>query len=346
MGVGIGLGLRPEITAGAIISGSYFGDKMSPLSDTTNLAPAIAGAELFTHIRHMAWTTGPSFLIALFLFITIGIFASPQGDDMQLGGLSEVLQREFRLGAINLLPVALIVWMAIKRIHALPTILAGAAAGAVLAAFLQPEQAVALASSPDLPHWLAVIKGVWISLFDGYASNTGDATIDDLLTRGGMISFLNTIFLILTALSFGAVMEHTGLLERMISGLVRAARGTGSLISAVVGTTILSNIVTADQYMSIVVPGRMFREEFRRRRLKARNLSRTIEDAGTLTSPLIPWNTCGAYMAATLGVATVAYLPFCFLNLVNPLVAILYGVRDIKIERYGDKEPIPAIDHA
>lgn len=346
MGVGIGLGLRPEIAAGAIISGSYFGDKMSPLSDTTNLAPAVAGAELFTHIRHMAWTTGPSFLIALFLFITIGIFASPQGDDMQLGGLSEVLQREFRLGAINLLPVALIVWMAIKRIHALPTILAGAAAGAVLAAFLQPEQAVTLASSPDLPHWLAVIKGVWISLFDGYASNTGDATIDDLLTRGGMISFLNTIFLILTALSFGAVMEHTGLLERMISGLVRAARGTGSLISAVVGTTILSNIVTADQYMSIVVPGRMFREEFRRRRLKARNLSRTIEDAGTLTSPLIPWNTCGAYMAATLGVATVAYLPFCFLNLVNPLVAILYGVRDIKIERYGDKEPIPAIDHA
>ena len=161
-----------------------------------------------------------------------------------------------------------------------------------------------------------------------------------------MISFLNTIFLILTALSFGAVMEHTGLLERMIAALVRAARGTGSLISAVVGTTILSNIVTADQYMSIVIPGRMFREEFRRRRLKARNLSRTIEDAGTLTSPLIPWNTCGAYMAATLGVATVAYLPFCFLNLINPLVAIFYGMRDIKIERYDDDEQIPAIDHA
>jgi NhaC family Na+:H+ antiporter len=346
MGVAIGLGLRPEITAGAIISGAYFGDKMSPLSDTTNLAPAVAGTELFTHIRHMAWTTGPSFLIALFLFTTIGVFSTPQGDSLQLGGLSEVLRREFKLGPLNLLPVALIVWMAIKRIHALPTILAGAAAGAVLAAILQPGQAIALAASPELPDWLAVIKGVWISLFDGYVSDTGDATIDDLLTRGGMISFLNTIFLILTALSFGAVMEHTGLLERMIAALVRAARGTGSLISAVVGTTILSNVVTADQYMSIVVPGRMFREEFRRRRLKARNLSRTIEDAGTLTSPLIPWNTCGAYMAATLGVATVAYLPFCFLNLINPLVAIFYGMRDIKIERYGDDEQIPAIDHA
>jgi len=183
-------------------------------------------------------------------------------------------------------------------------------------------------------------------LFDGYASSTVDVTVDELLSRGGMLSFLNTIFLILTALSFGAVMEHTGLLERMIAAVLRAARGTGSLIAAVVGTTVLSNIVTADQYMSIVVPGRMFREEFRRRRLKARNLSRTIEDAGTLTSPLVPWNTCGAYMAATLGVATIAYLPFCFLNLINPVVAILYGLGDFKIEHYAEDEEIPAVDHA
>jgi len=346
MGVAIGLGLRPEITAGAIISGAYFGDKMSPLSDTTNLAPAVAGTEIFTHIRHMAWTTGPSFLVALLLFALVGAMSSPHGNLDRIADLNDMLVREFYLGPVTLLPVALIIFLAVRRVHALPTILAGAGAGALLAAFAQPERAIALAGADGLPQWLAVTKGVWISLFDGYTSQTGVEAVDDLLSRGGMLSFLNTIFLILTALSFGAVMEHTGLLERMIAGLVRAARGTASLISAVVGTTILSNIVTADQYMSIVVPGRMFREEFRRRRLKARNLSRTIEDAGTLTSPLVPWNTCGAYMSATLGVATVAYLPFCFLNLINPLVAIIYGVYDIKIDRYDQDEPIPAIDQA
>jgi NhaC family Na+:H+ antiporter len=346
MGVALGLGLRPEITAGAIISGAYFGDKMSPLSDTTNLAPAVAGTELFTHIRHMVWTTGPSFLFSLLLFALIGALSSPHSDAAQLGSLSEVLSAQFYLGPVTLLPVVLILWLAVRKVHALPTILAGAAAGAVMAALGQPERAIALAADPELPQGLALIKGVWISLFDGYASSTGDVTVDELLSRGGMLSFLNTIFLILTALSFGAVMEHTGLLERMIAAVLRAARGTGSLIAAVVGTTVLSNIVTADQYMSIVVPGRMFREEFRRRRLKARNLSRTIEDAGTLTSPLVPWNTCGAYMAATLGVATVAYLPFCFLNLINPVVAILYGLGDFKIDHYAEDEEIPAVDHA
>jgi len=344
MGVAIGLGLRPEITAGAIISGAYFGDKMSPLSDTTNLALAVAGTELFTHIRHMAWTTGPSFVLALLLFGIVGAAATPHGDMERIGDLSTMLREEFYLGPVTLLPVVLIIVLAIRRVHALPTILAGAGAGALLAALVQPDRAIALAGASDLPHWLAIVKGVWISLFDGYTSQTGNETVDDLLSRGGMLSFLNTIFLILTALSFGAVMEHTGLLERMIAGLVRAARGTASLIAAVVGTTVLSNVVTADQYMSIVVPGRMFREEFRRRRLKARNLSRTIEDAGTLTSPLVPWNTCGAYMSATLGVATVAYLPFCFLNLINPLVAILYGVRNFTIDVYDQGEPIPAVD--
>jgi len=346
MGVAIGLGLRPDITAGAIISGAYFGDKMSPLSDTTNLAPAVAGTELFTHIRHMAWTTGPSFIAALLLFVLAGALAEPHGDMNRIGDLGAVLEREFRLGPVALLPVVLVIALAVRRVHALPTILAGAGAGALLAALLQPERAVALADTSGLPQWLAVIKGVWISLFDGYVSHSGNEAVDDLLSRGGMLSFLNTIFLILTALSFGAVMEHTGLLERIISGVLRAARGTGSLISAVVGTTILSNVVTADQYMSIVVPGRMFREEFRRRRLKARNLSRTIEDAGTLTSPLVPWNTCGAYMSATLGVATAAYLPFCFLNLINPMVAIIYGIRGIKIDSYDQGEPIPDIDQA
>jgi len=346
VGVALGMGLRVDITAGAIISGAYFGDKMSPLSDTTNLAPTVAGTELFTHIRHMAWTTGPSFVIALVLFAVVGVLSAPVGTTAGLGSMSDILAAHFDLSAVALIPVIAVIWLALKRVPALPTIMAGAALGAVAAAVLQPQIAIDLAASPDLGPGLALIKGIWIAIYDGYTAETGNATVDTLLSRGGMLSFLNTIFLIITALSFGAVMEHTGLLERIIAALLRVARGTGSLIASVVGTTILSNIVTADQYMSIVLPGRMFKEEFRRRRLKARNLSRTIEDAGTLTSPLVPWNTCGAYMATTLGVATLAYLPFCFLNLINPATAIIYGMRDFKIDRYAAGETIPAIDQA
>lgn len=346
MGVAMALGLSPEVTAGAIISGSYFGDKMSPLSDTTNLASAVVGTELFTHIRHMTWTTGPALLIALVLFTIVGIISAPPTADVELGNTPQVLAREFSLSPVALLPVALVVWLAAKRVHALPTLLAGTGLGIVLAVFLQPDRVLELAGAPDLPTWLAMTKGLWTSLFAGYTSNTGDVAVDALLSRGGMISFLNTIFLILTALSFGAVMEHTGLLERMIVAILRAVRGTGSLIASVVGTTVMTNVVTGDQYMSIVIPGRMFREEFGRRRLKARNLSRTVEDSGTLTSALVPWNSGGAYMAATLGVATLAYLPFCFLNLVSPLIAIFYGMRDIKIDYYGEDETIPPIDRA
>jgi NhaC family Na+:H+ antiporter len=346
MGVAMALDLSPEVTAGAVISGSYFGDKMSPLSDTTNLASAVVGTELFTHIRHMTWTTGPALLIALALFCVVGVFSAPSSGVVALGSTPQVLAEQFDLSPLALLPVVLVVWLAARRIHALPALLAGTALGLVLALLLQPDRVLELAGTPHLPTWLAMTKGLWTSLFAGYVSNTGDAAVDALLSRGGMISFLNTIFLILTALSFGAVMEHTGLLERMILAILRAVRGTGSLIASVVGTTIMTNVITGDQYMSIVIPGRMFRGEFGRRRLKARNLSRTVEDAGTLTSALVPWNSGGAYMAATLGVSTLAYLPFCFLNLASPLIAVLYGLRDIKIDYYPEGEVIPPIDRA
>lgn len=346
MGISIGLGLSPAATAGAIISGAYFGDKMSPLSDTTNLASAIAGTELFTHIRHMVWTTGPSFLITLVLFAILGLTAHGSGDAGRFSGTGDILAGRFDLSLVTLLPLALVLGLAVMRFPALPTILAGAVLGGLVAAWRQPELVIAFAGAPDLPAGLALTKGVWMALADGYVSHTGNAAVDDLLSRGGMSSFLNTIWLIVCALTFGAVMEHTGLLERIVKTILRAATGTGSLITAVVGTTVLSNIVASDQYMSIVVPGRMYREEFRRRGLKARNLSRTIEDAGTLTSPLVPWNTCGAYMSATLGVATLSYAPFCFLALINPFVAILYGWRGYTIERYPPGARVPAVDEA
>jgi Na+:H+ antiporter, NhaC family len=344
MGVAQGLGLSPEVTAGAVISGAYFGDKMSPLSDTTNLAPAVAGTELFTHIRHMSYTTGPSFLIALAGFALVGVFGAGPSGEVTLGGLPDTLAANFRLGLLPLVPLFVVLGLALARFPALPVILFGALLGAVFAVLLQPGLVAAYGGAEAPGEAMAMLKGAWMALFDGYVADTGNEVVDGLLSRGGMSSVLTTIWLIISALAFGAVLEHAGMLQRIIQGVIRAAKSTGSLIAAVIFTSIGTNIVTGDQYIAIVLPGRMFRAEFRRRRLKARNLSRTIEDAGTLTSPLVPWNTCGAYMSTTLGVATFAYLPWCFLNLVNPLVAILLGFRGITIEQVPEGEPMPEID--
>jgi NhaC family Na+:H+ antiporter len=336
IGVSMGLGLSPAIAAGAIISGAYFGDKMSPLSDTTNLAPAVVETDIFTHIRHMAWTTGPSFFIALVLFTIIGLGTDSVADASALESLMATLDANFNISVIALLPLAVVFYMAYKKVPPLPTILFGALLGGVLAVFLQPAGVLALADAPDLSTGMAMAKGVWLALASGYVSTTGVVAVDDLLTRGGMESMLVTIWLIITALSFGAVLEHTGMLNRLIDAALRRAKSTGSLVLTVVLSCIGINVVAADQYIAIVLPGKMYRAEFKKRGLDARNLSRVIEDSGTLTSPLVPWNTCGAYMAATLGVATLAYLPFAFFNLVNPLISILYGFTGFTIVKEGE----------
>ncbi len=333
IGVAMGFGVSPAITAGAVVSGAYFGDKMSPLSDTTNLAPAVAGTDLFTHIQHMLWTTGPSFLIALLVFTVVGLRVSIDAESSTLVQTTETLRASFKITPLALLPLLAVLLMAMRKLPALPTILSGALLGAITALFLQPAIVIALADSETLSRPLALAKGVWIALSSGYVSSTGVAEVDALLSRGGMASMLTTIWLIICALSFGAVLEHAGMLERLIRSALKAAHTTGSLILTTALTCIGANIVAADQYMAIVLPGRMFKAEFARRGLDPRNLSRVIEDCGTLTSPLVPWNTCGAYMAATLGVATFAYLPFALFNLINPLVSVLYGMFDIKITR-------------
>ena len=346
IGVSMGLGLNPAIAAGAIISGAYFGDKMSPLSDTTNLAPAVVETDIFTHIRHMAWTTGPSFTIALVLFAIIGLGTDSIADASALDELMVTLDSNFNISVIALLPLAVVFYMAYKKVPPLPTILFGALLGGVLAAFIQPQGVLALADSPELSTGMAMTKGVWLALSSGYVSTTGVPAVDDLLTRGGMESMLVTIWLILTALSFGAVLEHTGMLKRLIDAALKRARSTGSLVLTVVLSCIGINVVAADQYIAIVLPGKMYRAEFKKRGLDARNLSRVIEDSGTLTSPLVPWNTCGAYMAATLGVATLAYLPFAFFNLVNPLISIVYGFTGFTIVKEGEGEDAVEADTA
>jgi len=332
IGVAAGMELSLAITAGAIICGAYFGDKMSPLSDTTNLAPAVTGIDIFTHIRHMTWTTAPSFLAALVIFAFIGIFQTTPHSDDSLAQTLALLEQNFAIGLIMLLPIAVVVYMATRKIPAVASILAGILAGVVVALIFQRPVVAALSSDPELATVAATFKSVWIVLFDGYSANTGNDNLDSLLSRGGMSSMLNTVWLIIAAMSFGSAMDKAGVLNRLLQGLLALSSSIGGLIATTLATCFGVNALAADQYMSIVVTGRMFKDEYARRGLHAKNLARVLEDAGTITSPLVPWNTCGAYMAATLGVPTLVYLPFCFFNLINPFVSAAYGFANFKIE--------------
>ncbi len=330
IGAAGGLGLSLEITAGAIISGSYFGDKMSPLSETTNLAPAVAGTDLFTHIGHMTWTTIPSILIALVIFSLIGLNIDSSANASDLEITMRLLKENFTIQPLMLLPVALLLYMANKKLPPIPTIVTGALLGLIIAILFQRPIIIALAG--DTPNvFLGLFKGVWYTIFDGFVLESGNATLDDLMTRGGMSSMLTTVWLVLCAMVFGGIMEHTGLLKSLVNYMLSFVHSTGSLIAATIATCIGANIITSDQYISLVLPGRMYKLEYENHNLDMKNLSRTLEDAGTITSPLVPWNTCGAYMAGTLGVATFAYLPYCFFNLINPVIALIYGFLNFKI---------------
>jgi NhaC family Na+:H+ antiporter len=341
------MGLSLPATAGAVISGAYFGDKMSPLSDTTNLSPAMVGADLFVHIRHMAWTTGPSVVVALAIFAAMGLSADAgQAPAGEIAAARDLLEQNYTIGVAALAPLILLLALAMRKVPAFPAISIGALAGCAVALIWQPE-VVRNFADPDgaLPVWAASVKALFMALADGFSIETGDAALDELLSRGGMSSMLNTIWLIMSAMCFGGVMERTGLLQRIVDALMKGVRGTGSLITTTVLTCIGMNIVAADQYIAIVLPGRMYRLEFERRGLAPQNLSRTLEDAGTMTSALVPWNTCGAFMAATLGVPTLAYLPYAFVNLLNPVFAILYGITHFTIkplDEGADAEPAKA----
>ncbi|MEE4296084.1 MAG: Na+/H+ antiporter NhaC [Wenzhouxiangella sp.] len=330
MGVAVGLDLSLPIAAGAIISGAYFGDKMSPLSDTTNLAPAVAGTELFAHIRYMAWVALPAMAISLVIYLFIG---HGKGDIADGGGLITMqaqLKELFQINIWMLVPLLVLFGLAMAKIPALPSIFLGALLGGVWALIFQPERIAALASNEG---WLAGLEVVWLTLADGTEVSSGNADLDSLLSGGGMSSMLNTVWLILCAMTFGAVMECTGLLRKLLIAIVGWAKSTGSLITTTILTAFGTNIMTADQYMAIVLPGRMFRAEFRNRNLDPRVLSRSLEGGGTITSALIPWNTCAVYMFGVLGVSPLQYAPYAFFLLLVPVIGILYAVFDFKILR-------------
>lgn len=332
MGIATGMGVSPIITAGAIVSGAYFGDKISPLSETTNLAPAVAGTQLFDHIRYMLWTTIPSFVLALSLFLFLGFNESGDASADRIEQMQQLLQQEFNLGWHLLVPLFVLLFMAVKKVPAFPAVFIGALLGGVWAVLFQSNVVLSMAAE-GTEGLIAQIMVVWTAMFDGVKFATDDANLNSLLSRGGMASMLNTIWLIMCAMTFGAVLEKVGLLKKVVKAILLGAKGAGSMVTRTICTCIGTNLITADQYMAIVMPGRMFKQEYAKRGLHQLNLSRSLEDGGTLTSPLIPWNTCGAYMHSVLLVNPFEYIFFAFFNLINPVLAIIYAYLGIKILR-------------
>ena len=324
MGIGKALGFSDGLVAGAVISGAYFGDKLSPLSDTTNLAPAVVGTDLFSHIRYMMNTTIPSMAIALLLFLGIGLFMDTAAEAQDLDGLRAAIEGRFAIGWWCYLPPLAVVLMIWRKVPALPALFIGVLLGAGVALVFQQEVLRSLIPSGVLDASGAYVA-VLSAMVDKVQVTTGQPLVDELLTAKGMRGMLDTIWLILCAMTFGGAMEGAGLLQRITREVMRLVSGDASLIATTAASSVFVNVTASDQYLSIVVPGRMYASVYRDRGLDPKLLSRTLEDAGTVTSPLVPWNTCGAYQSSVLGVATMAYLPFCFFNLLSPLMTVFQG---------------------
>ncbi|MFL9932024.1 Na+/H+ antiporter NhaC [Paraburkholderia sp. RL18-103-BIB-C] len=329
MGIAQGMGLNPAIAAGAIISGAYFGDKSSPLSDSANLAAAASGAQLYPHLRETFLTSAVSMVITLALFLALG-----RPGDFDATAELEAMRDAFHISLWLFLPLVIVILLAVFKIPPFTAIFLGALAGGVLAVCVAPERVIAFASARQgVPDWLALFKGVWLALASGYKASTGNATLDILVTRGGMDSMLNTIWLVITALAFGGVVEKCGVLERLIAPVIEKAKTAGALVASLVASIVATNIVTADQYIAVVLPARMFKSAFAKRGYKPVVLSRAVGDAATPTGALIPWNSCGAYMAATLGVSTLSYAPFAIFCFVSPLLTIAIAYAGIRMPR-------------
>jgi len=331
VGIATALGVSPEMTAGAVISGAYFGDKMSPLSETTNLAPAVAGTDLYTHIRAMMSTTIPSIILALIIYTIFG-FRVDAASAFDVGPALEAIESVFYIGMITMLPLIVVIILAVRKAPPSLSIMAGALLGGLIAVIFQPDVVLAFVADPSLSTPWAMIKGVWDAMATGFVADTGFEGLDALLTGGGMASMMTTVWLILSALAFGGVVNYTGMLGRLIDPLVRRAKSDRSIVAATGATAIGINVIAADQYLAIVLTGNVYKTEYEERGIAPQTLSRQIEDTATVTSPLIPWNSCGAYVAGTLGIETIAYFPFAFFNLINPLLSFVYAFFGFQIK--------------
>jgi NhaC family Na+:H+ antiporter len=338
LGIGKALGFDEGIIAGAIISGAYFGDKMSPLSDTTNLAPAMAGTDLFTHIRHMAKTTIPSITITIILFVIIGVNYEVSGSVEDVKAISAVILEKFNITGWLFIVPAVVLVLIIRKVPAIPALLIGALLGGVFAVIFQPQIIATIANESGVSYTYLSFKAVMMALYGEISILTSNDIVNELLVTRGMGGMLNTIWLIVCAMVFGGIMEVTGMLQVLAEAVIRKVHKVGSLIASTAATCIFFNITTSDQYLAILVPGRMYADIYKKRGLKPENLSRTLEDSATVTSVLVPWNTCGATQASVLGVATLVYAPYCFFNIISPFMTILYGYLKIGINFYEEEE--------
>lgn len=310
MGIGLSMGIPAPMIAGAVISGAYFGDKMSPLSDTTNLASGLTGTDLFVHIRHMLYTTIPGIIIALAVYWVLGQnYANGAIDQQAINQTIIELNQQFDISAwLLLIPLAVIVLVAFK-VPAIPALIVGIVLGVLAQIFVQGGSLADAVSA----------------LQAGYVIDSGNALVDDLFNRGGLDSMMYTVSMTIVAMTFGGILEYSGMLQSMMNHILRLAKSAGSLVATTIAAAITTNATCSEQYISIVVPARMFAESYEKMGLDSRNLSRALEDGGTLTSVFFPWNTCGVFILGTLGVGAFEYAPYAVLNFVVPLLSIVYA---------------------
>ena len=332
MGIGQTIGIPAPVVAGAVISGAYFGDKLSPLSDTTNLAPAMAGTDLFTHIRYMLYTTVPRLIIALILFTVLGLgYKDGALDAAEVAEVQSLLSAQFNITPWLFLVPAIVILLISRKIDALVAISVGIFSGLAAALVFQQPLLQDLGTGAHPIYEIAMR-----SIYGSIAVPSEHPILSDLLSTSGMSGMLGTVWLILSAMAFGGAMEASGFLATITNAIIRFARGSASLITSTLVACGILNVTASDQYLAIVVPGRMFKDVYRERGLAPENLSRTLEDSGTVTSVLVPWNTCGAYQSSVLGVATGDYFMYAFFNLISPIMTLIYAWVGIRIKKIQD----------
>ncbi|MDP2087857.1 MAG: Na+/H+ antiporter NhaC [Flavobacteriaceae bacterium] len=337
VGIGKAIGLPEGMVAGAVISGAYFGDKMSPLSDTTNLAPAMAGTDLFTHIKYMAYTTVPSMTITLILFLILGFTQTTSGQ-ADTSSMLQAITDTFTITPWLFLVPFTVILMIVRKTQPIIALLIGTLLGGVFALIFQPAIVMKVAGAETL-NFVSAYKGVMNAITVDTAVETGNATLNDLFTAGGMKGMLGTIWLIMCAMVFGGIMEAIGALKAISDALLKVAKGIFGLFASTVTACIGFNLTASDQYLAIVVPGKMFAKAYEEKGLAPENLSRTLEDSGTVTSVLVPWNTCGAYQSRVLmgEVGVTSYIPYAFFNIISPFMTLFFAAFRIKIRMLKDK---------
>ena len=331
IGIGKALDLPVGMVAGAVISGAYFGDKLSPLSDTTNLAPAMAGSELFTHIRYMLYTTLPSIVITLLLFIVLGWSFSSSGE-VDTSILSESIREKFYISPNLFLVPLIVIIMIVKKTPPLLALFVGTLLGGLFALIFQPQLLMDLSESSVL-NFKTIYKSIFNAITVDTHIETNDPLLNELFSSGGMQGMLGTVWLIICAMVFGGVMDAIGALQAISNAFLKWAKTTFQLVAGTAASSLTVNLTASDQYLAIVVPGKMFEQAYRDRKLAPENLSRTLEDAGTVTSVLVPWNTCGAYQSGVLGVGVAEYFIYAFFNLISPLMTLIYAYLKIRLKK-------------